>query len=1012
MKQNIRLVYLLLVFVAGGSLSAQFTATGKVTDDAGEPLVGATILVKGTTTGGVTDFDGNYSIAMPSNEGVLVLSYTGFQTTEIPVSSTSPSKDITLEVGQNVFDEVVVVGYGATRKEALTGAVSTIDAAQLEQVPFASLEGTLQGNVAGLQSVSGNGQPGANSSIRIRGQGSFSASSEPLYVIDGIPVISGSLSNNTETSNPLTSINPNDVQSVTVLKDASATAIYGARGANGVILITTKGGRSGKAKVELRTSLGSNDWAVNDSKRLRGLTSQEYTELYIEGYQNIGQDITTIVDRFNGQFPGAVDFDAQGNIQNINIENQWIEELSRTGLQQSYDLAVSGGSDKVTYYASGSYFDQEAPIIGSDLNRYSGRVNLNVKALKWLEIQNNLNVSRVQQNGMNDATRWANPMYNGYLLAPVIPARNEEGQFYDGHKSFFMGGNNPIGSLSGDDTQQWTQTRILENLSATVKFTDKFFFKSAWAFDLLNYDEFYFRNARYGDGRNANGIGAESIRRQLSWIGTQTLNYSTTIGDAHNIGGLVGYEANKTDRRSIFATAENYPDPSLRTLASAATPTTASSNLTEWSFESLFGQINYNYNYRYYLSASLRRDGSSRFGTENRYGTFWSVGASWRISEEGFMAGNKVVQDLKLRTSYGITGNAGIGNYDAVPTFTFAGVDYDGNPGGAPGQIGNIELTWEQATNFNVGLDFGLFNRLTGTLEYFQRDNDDLLLDLPVSRTTGFTEITQNFGAMRNSGIELTLNAMIIDKPDFNWSVGGNISFLKNEITRLDEEFIAGTKQRSEGSDFQTYFLFGYAGVNPDNGDPLFYTDETEAETTSSISEATRYVNGKTATPSSFGGFNTSLGFKGLTLDAQIVFSFDNWIYDNTGWVLQGDGRFTPRSQTNLVLNRWQNPGDVTDVPRFAWGNRSGGNTRNSTRYLFDGSYMRLRNVTLAYTLPTSLVEGLGLANVRTYIRGINLFTWTKDKDLYLDPEAEFSGVVNSPVPNLKNLSFGIDVTF
>ena len=1013
-----------LVFLClSQALWAQFTATGIVKDDADQILIGATVLVKGTTTGSFTDDNGAFSLDVPGDQGTLIISYVGYKSQEIEVSPSNSNVTVNMESDISNVDEVLIVGYGTVTRGSSTGAVTQVSGEAIEQVPLASVEQALQGNVAGVQSVMGNGQPGANVNILIRGQGSISANSDPLFVIDGIPVVSGNLTNNNETSNPLATINPNDIESVTVLKDAAATAIYGSRGSNGVILINTKSGKPGRTKIDFRTQVGMNNWAVPESKRLRSLTATEYTELYIEGYRNrSGEDLDVTIARFNQQFPDpvsgkpAVDIIPDGSggysLGEVRVDNRWIDEISRTGLNQSYDLSLSGGNENLTYFASGSYFSQEAPIIYSGLDRYSTRVNLALQATPKLKFTNNINVSRTHQQGMNDATRWANPLYNGYLMAPVVPARDAEGLFYDGHKGFFMGGNNPIGSLSGDDTQEWNMNRILNSLSGSYEFIDGLTFKSAWSFDLLNFQEFYFRNARYGDGRNVSGVGAETSRNILNWIGTQTLTYNKSFANVHSLSVLGGYEAQNSSRRSVFATANSYPHPQLRTLASAANPTTASSNLSEFSFSSWFSRLSYNYDERYYLSGSVRRDGSSRFGANNRYGLFWSAGASWRISEEGFMANVTPINELKLRASYGVTGNAGIGNYEHIPTFSFSNIEYDNSPGGAPGNIGNVDLTWEQSKTVNVGVDFGLFNRLTGIVEYFDRESDNLLLDVPISRTTGFGSLTQNFGAMKNTGWEITLNYDLIRNTDMQWSIGGNITFLKNRITRLEEEFIAGTKIRREGEDYQSYYLVEWAGVDPANGDPLWYIDSSMTETTNNFSDAERFQTDKTATPSSFGGFNTQFNWKGFGINAQFVYSFDLWLYDATAWVIQGDGRFTPRSQTNLVLDRWQNPGDVTDVPKFAWGNTSGSNSRNTTRWLHDGTHVRLRNLTVSYNIPQAVADRINMRSMRVYVRGVNLWTWTRDPDLYLDPEAAFSGVVNSPVPNLKTLSAGIDFGF
>lgn len=1010
--KKLRLFLLSMLLCSFGAAAyAQFTVRGTVTDAAGEPLIGATVMIKGTTTGTTTDVDGSFELNIPGQSTVLQVSYTGFQQQEVTVTAANSRVTIALQESVSELSEVIVVGYGETRKEALTGSVSSLRSEKLEQVPLASVEQALQGNIAGLQAVVGNGQPGANVQVRIRGIGSISASSEPLYVIDGIPVTAGDISRVNITANTMASLNPNDIESVTVLKDAAATSIYGSRGANGVILITTKSGKSGKPKIDFKTQVGFNDWAISEDRRLKPLTSQQYTEMYLEGWMNRGESLTRAIQRFNGHFPGAVDFGPNGEIQNINIESNWIDAISRTGLNQSYDLSVNGGNDVVTYFASAAYFSQEAPVIYSGLDRYSSRLNLRIKASEKLNISNNLSLSRLEQFGMSDGSFWANPLYTGYFLAPVIPIYDDQGRAYGDHQSFFMGGNNPVGSLSGDDQRQLEQIRIMDNLTADYEILDGLKFRTSWAFDLINLQEFFYRNPRYGDGRNVNGFAQESNVNELNWIGTQTLNYNKTFGQNHNFAALAGYEAQKNRRKRVLATGEQFPNGELRTLQNAATPTTASSDFSEYSFSSIFSRLDYNYNLKYYLTGSVRRDGSSRFGKNNRYGTFWSVGLSWRMDQEAFLSKLNFIDNLKLRTSYGTNGNAGIGNYEHLPLFGF-GADYDGSPGGQPTEIGNVDLTWETSTNFNIGLDFGVLNFLSGTVEYFSRESDNLLLARPISSTTGFTSLTQNFGAMRNSGVELTLNADILSKGNFKWSLGGNITFLENEVTKLDEDIVDGTKIRREGYDFQTYYLYEYAGVDAQTGTPRWYTDETETTLTGNINEAARFISGRSATPDFFGGLTTNLSFKGITLDAQFVYSWGNYLYDSEARFLQGDGSLTPRSQTHLVLNRWQEPGDITDVPFFRWGGNNNSNVANMTRWLKDGSHIRLRNLTLAYNIPNNLVARTGLRSVRVYARGINLWTWTKDKDLYMDPEASINGIVSSPVPNLKTISFGLDIGF
>ena len=676
-------------------------------------------------------------------------------------------------------------------------------------------------------------------------------------------------------------------------------------------------------------------------------------------------------------------------------------------------MSVGGGNESITYFASVGFFDQESPIIGTGFDRYSTRLNLNVNATNWLTLSNNISVSRSSQIGPRDATQWANPMYNALLLGPTIPVRNSQGQFYGAHKSFFIGGNNPVGSLSGDDDLEWIMTSIRDNFSAEMQIYENLKFKSTWAVDLLNYSDFIFRNSRYGDGRNSGGYAEEANRRVTQWIGTQTLTYDRTLGAGHNFNLLLGYEANKHSQHTIAAYGESFPpNPNLRTVNNAAANFESTSSIVEYGFTSYFSRLSYNYNYKYYFSGSIRRDGSSRFGSKKQYGTFWSLGGSWRLDQELFIQDLEFINELKLRASYGVTGNAGIGNYEWQSLIGF-GIDYDDTPGGAPTNVGNIDLTWEESNSFNIGVDFRIFNRFSGTLEYYNRESDNLLLDLPISRTTGFRNATKNFGAMVNKGIELTLDAEIIQAGDFIWSVGGNITFNNNEITKLDEEFVSGTHDRflrAEGHEYNEYHVYEWAGVDPANGKGLFYTDETRTETTSSIGDAQRFYIGKSGTPDFFGGMNTSLKFRGISLDAQFTYSWDNWLYDATAWVIQGDGRFFPRSQTQLVLNRWKNPGDVTDVPQFIWGGNPGSNTQGTSRYIYDGTHIRLRNLTLAYRIPTDLVARTGLSSARVYFRGINIWTWTRDENLMYDPEASINGYMEANVPNLKTFSLGIDV--
>ena len=494
-----------------------------------------------------------------------------------------------------------------------------------------------------------------------------------------------------------------------------------------------------------------------------------------------------------------------------------------------------------------------------------------------------------------------------------------------------------------------------------------------------------------------------------TWVGTQTLDYNFILGESHNFNVLAGYEAQKTTRESFWTSGTDFPNDIVTTLSAAAI-IDGSGTSSEYTFSSMFFRANYNYAGKYFLSGSIRRDGSSRFGSDNRYGTFYSVGASWNISNENFLQDISAINLLKLRSSFGVTGNASIGNFAAQGIYTYTD-DYDGSPGGSPAHLGNPDLTWETQENFNIGLDFGLFNRINGTVEYFKRVSSDLILDVPISPTTGFTEFTQNFGSMENSGLELTLNANIIDNEDFRWGLGFNATFIKNEITELVEDFTDGAYRRQVGEDFQSFYVFGWAGVDQTNGLPQYYTDETETTITNDIGDAERYLTGGTATPDVFGGFNTSFSYKGFSLNANFMYSFGNSIFDSRARGSLGDGRLTPRSTaTYLFENRWV-PGKTDALfPQFRWGGQSGSNQGNNSRWIFDGGFVRLKDLTIAYNFPEKMASMLYVNSIRVYARGTNILTFTKEKDLYIDPEQAINGSYTALTPAMKTISFGLDI--
>lgn len=1007
----------MLLLVAGFSNNAKASDTnndkdiylliGNVVDsETNEPLAGVNIQVKGEFKGAATDGDGTFSIDVDDDD-ILVFSSIGYKSVEIPVNG---QREIFVEMEEDAqeLDELLVVGYGVQSRESLVGSIQTVGSAKIEQIPTASFEGSIQGNVAGVQMISSDGSPGGNTQIRVRGIGSITASSSPLYVVDGVIMASGSIAalndNGDRSTNVMAALNPNDIENITVLKDAASTAIYGSRGANGVILITTKSGRSGAPRISIKSQLGFNQ--VASSTLLEPLNAEQYTTYYLEGYTNRGETLAEAQTRFDNTFEQLID-PSTGNP----TDTDWLEELTRTGVNQSYDLSVSGGNEAARYYVSTNFFDQESHIIGTDFNRLASRANVDVKVNNRIDISNKLLLSQTDQNGMVDGSAWANPLYAAYLLSPLIPIKNEAGLFNDQHKNYFpMGGNNPVGALSGDDIRNTKQFRLNNSISGQYRILDNLVVKSNWNIDVIKVTESQYKNPRYGDGRNLGGYVQENETTRQDWTGTQTLNYINSFNDVHNVEALLGYEAQQSEQKSFYGFGQNFPNLKLRTLASAAEAYDASATQTKYTFASMFSRFIYDYDGKYVAQLSVRRDGSSRFGSDNRWGTFYSIGLGWTISNESFMEDIEAIDLLKVRTSIGTTGNASIGNFPSRGLYAY-GRDYDGSPGGGPSQIANPALTWESQQNFNIAFEIGALDRVVATVEYFTRVSSDLLLDVPLSRTTGFSDVTQNAGELENKGLELTVDLNLIRETDFSWDIGFNTTFITNEVTQLDEAYIDGTKRREEGYDYQSYYLYDWAGVDQSNGDPLWYTDETRSATTNDINSAERFFTGQSATPDHYGGFNTSVFYKNISFDAQFTYSWGNHLYWSEERFIHASGALTPRSTSTYAFENSWRPGDTDALfPQHRWGGNNTSNVANSTRWLHDGSYVRLRNVTLAYSFPVADISRFGLKNLRVYTRGTNLFTFTKDSDLYLDPEQNISGIAASVTPAIKSITFGIDI--
>lgn len=995
-----KLILLLLTASVFGlaALAQTRTITGRVSDERGTGLSGASILVRGTNVGVASGPDGSFTLAVPSGATVLQVSYSGLGEREISLTNAT-SYTIQLSASANTLSEVVVaVAYGEQDRRRLTGSVGKVSARQVENVPMASVDQILQGKVAGLQSLPVSGQPGAAQQIRIRGIGSISASSAPLFVIDGIPVNSGDASNLTNSSNLLATLNPNDIESISVLKDASAASIYGSRAANGVILINTKKGRPGKTRIRVDAEFGSNDIAYQPD-RGKPLNRQEVFDLYSEGLRNAGLNQAT-VDFYMNDVLGY----------NTDANYNWLDLVTRKGLQQQLNVSASGGDPKTQFYISGGYFKQQSPVIGADLKRFSATTNLKHQLSNAVGVGVNLNLSSFNQMGETESANFRNPMLAGIALLPTMPAFNPDGTVnYD--PAVFSQVFNPL-AIRQYDKQENQTSKLLGSAFLEIKPVQSIKLTSRFGIDYNNIEEYAYYNPVFGDYTADKGLSANTYNRLYNWVWSNFGDFNFRSFD-EKLDGVItlGYEAQQS--KSLLHTGIGNVLPSNGGIAYPvpAIPTTASISGSDYAFTSVFSRVQLNFLNRYSLSGSLRRDASSRFGANNRNGTFWSVGAAWNLDQESFFANAETFSTLKLRASYGVNGNAGIGNYVWRSVFDFS-TTYNGEPGSFQSAIGNSNLTWEQNKPFDVGVEIGVLdNRISLEADYYIRKTENLLLNEPLSATGGFTTYSNNVGAMENKGFEFTLNATPISTRNFSWNISLNSAFNKNKVTRLREgvnEIIGNPSILKVGEDVQSYYLRLWAGADPQTGDPLWYKDASKKETTNDFSQAKRELLGS-ASPKAFGGFNTSLRYKFVTLDAQLNYQYGNYVFNQWDFVFISDGVYFGLNQTRTELLRWQKPGDVTSVPRFEVGNATASN-EFSTRYLYKGDFLRLRNLTLSFELPASIAQKARLSSARLYVRGTNIWTKTFDKNLTIDPEQPVSGVSDLQFFNPKSYTVGLSI--
>lgn len=1005
-----KLIMIFTCVLASVSLSfAQTTqSTGVIFEDTGETAIGASVVVKGTTIGTVTDIDGHFSLNVPSDKKTLVISLIGFKAKEVTVGT---NLKITLDPDSKLIDEIVVTGYGVQKKATFTGAATTVKSGVMTDLAVTSPDKALQGNATGLFTQASSGQPGAGQRIVIRGLGSVNAGTEPLWIVDGVPVATGNyglLSSSGETdysdnSNALAGINPNDIESVTVLKDAAATSIYGSRASNGVILVTTKSGKSGKTVFSLNANYG---WSSRATKKFKTLNQEQYIDYITDALTNAG--------RYGGTKESTLAYlyqryptDSEGQLYNFD----WLKETYQVAPTYNVNFQASGGTDKTKYFLSVGYVDQEGILKASDMSRISTKLNFSHAYSEKLRFGMNTAMSFTKRNiPLTTNSYYANPVMASAII-PAIDPGIIDGQIRD----LTTISANFLANIAYDYSRE-RQYNLIANAFAEYDIIKGLTFKSNWGVNFLQTNESEWNDPKTpgntASQASVNGRATRTSGEALIWQVTNTLNYNTLINDLHSLNVLVGQEASSDGYRTMEASGEGFPSPQYKELNAAAKPSYVYGVRQDVRLASLLGSANYGYDNKYMFSASLRRDGSSRFYVDNRYSTFWSVGGQWRISSESFMDGTENwLSNLGLRASYGTTGNSNIksrgttpfldGNYPAIGLYR-PGANYNGMSGIYPYQIENKNLKWEKSKSFNVGVDFSfLNNRLNGTMEFYNKDTDDLLFSTPVSATTGFTGAMQNIGSIRNRGVEFTVNATPIVTKDFEWSISFNISHNKNKFLKLnnnEDVILDNNRIYRVGEDILSIYTYKWAGVDPEDGNPMWYAKD--GSTVKDYTKAEKQIVGS-ASPDFFGGLTNTFKIKNFDVSALLYFSQGNDISDSTLAMLNGFGQRNWFNQSEDMVNRWQKPGDITDVPKVVFGDTK--RAPFSSRYVYDGSYLRLRNLNVGYTLPW--VDGL-----RVYFQGTNLLTFTSYKGL--DPEVGIDGNPWFGYPVAKTITFGIDYKF
>ena len=1046
-------LFMLLIAICAISLgmSAQQVVRGQVTDANGEPLIGATIQPIGGGNGAATDINGEFSLNLPYNVKTLKVSYVGYNTQELPVH---PNMAITLSDSGTSLDEVMVVAYGTAKKTSYTGSAEAVTNKKLELRPVTDATKALEGNVAGLQVASASGQPGSSPTIQIRGYGSINASSQPLYVVDGAPY-----------DGNLAAINPSDIESMTVLKDASAAALYGARGANGVIMITTKKGVEGRSNVMWRSTFG---WSSRATKRYDLVDQKEYVQLYYEALRNVqleqgkdwkeAEDIAraTLGENLGGEYYNPFKNYTWDNIidpatglvrsdANSVWNEDWYDSVTRkNAFRHEHQLQVTGGSEHAQYLMSLGYLNEDGVLKTTNYERYTGRANINTQITDWLAANINASLAHATSN-FNDYedTATSNPWYTAQFINPLFPVylKDIKGQnIYDsdGNVLYDWGetkddGTHRIGSMTDFSSlgmlmldKAWAKRDVAGLRTGLVLGSD--LAKYGWrqglklavnfSMDYVNRNNTRYMNAQHGNQANAGGLMNKYNRRTQSYTFNQLLTWDRTFGE-HTFGLLLGHEWYAYQYSYLVAGKTNLVE-GIYELRPGTTLYEADSYSDKYRINSWLGRAEYNYGGRYFLSASLRQDQSSRFHPDYNKGTFWSVGANWRISGENFMKNVGWINNLSVKASYGEQGNDALSSFYAWQSLYDLSYSNATNIGAMISSLENKKVSWEKSQNFNAGFDAILFNhRLQLGVDFYNRLTKNMLLERPMALSTGFTGFMDNVGDMRNRGVEASLRLTPVRTADFEWNITAMATKNQNKVIKLTNEapvLTYGSRIIKEGYPIYTYYMPKSAGVDPANGHALYWAYESDDN--GDMIPGTEYITDNKAAaanskyylgsrqPDLFGSLGTDLSWKGLTLSVLATYSLGGKVLDGLYSSTMGM-MYADKTWHKNMLRRWQKPGDVTDVPRSYINDPL---VITSDRYLIDASYFAIKNITLAYALPNSWVSKLGMTGARIFGSVDNLALWTHLNGM--DPQYNFSGGTNYDYSPNRTYTVGFELNF